>query len=193
MHQLIACSSVTGALSSSLPIGINPFWKLSFVFKCLTDSVVLDDFKTALDRLRAFKLTRLGSFAVDNGQTGRPLPPDSASGWPGLHERNKAETPMPSPDGDELSHARSWPNRKSDLNHAEGSKRRNRDVSQMSESESIVEVARNGSDSPIIRPQSSWLRDSSEGDYAQAVREVTRSSQSDASHVERDSPIGRAR
>lgn len=58
--------SVTKVLSSALPTGINPFWKLSFVFKCLTDSVVLDDFKTALDRLRAFKISRLGSFALDN-------------------------------------------------------------------------------------------------------------------------------
>lgn len=58
--------SVTKVFSSALPTGINPFWKLSFVFKCLTDSVVLDDFKTALDRLRAFKISRLGSFALDN-------------------------------------------------------------------------------------------------------------------------------
>lgn len=59
--------SVTEALQSSLPIGINPFWKLSFVFKCLTDSVVLDDFKTALDRLRAFKMSRMGSIPLDDG------------------------------------------------------------------------------------------------------------------------------
>ena len=59
--------SVTEAFQSVLPVGINPFWKLSFVFKCLTDSVVLDDFKTALDRLRAFKISRLGSFALDDG------------------------------------------------------------------------------------------------------------------------------
>jgi hypothetical protein len=30
---------------------INPFWKFSFVFKCFTDTIVLDDFKTALDKL----------------------------------------------------------------------------------------------------------------------------------------------
>jgi hypothetical protein len=57
--------SVTNAFKSTLPVGINPFWKLSFVFKCLTDSVVLDDFKTALDRLRAFKISRIGSFSQD--------------------------------------------------------------------------------------------------------------------------------
>lgn len=64
--------SVTGVFDDgSLPVGINPFWKLSFVFKCLTDSVILDDFKTALDRLRAFKISRIGSFAVEGSATDR--------------------------------------------------------------------------------------------------------------------------
>lgn len=59
--------SVTGAikLAGGADTGINPFWKLAFVFKCLTDSVILDDFKMALDRLRAFKISRLGSYSVD--------------------------------------------------------------------------------------------------------------------------------
>jgi hypothetical protein len=57
--------SVTSALKVAGTTGINPFWKLSFVFKCLTDSVILDDFKMALDRLRAFKMSRLGSFSGD--------------------------------------------------------------------------------------------------------------------------------
>lgn len=47
--------SVTQVLKSVLPVGINPFWKLSFILKCLTDTVILDDFKTALDRITAFK------------------------------------------------------------------------------------------------------------------------------------------
>ncbi|KAF5706859.1 hypothetical protein FGLOB1_7211 [Fusarium globosum] len=35
-----------------IPIGyINPFWKFAFIFKCFTDTIVLDDFKTALDKL----------------------------------------------------------------------------------------------------------------------------------------------
>lgn len=66
MFIILDVLSVTEAFQSVLPVGINPFWKLSFVFKCLTDSVVLDDFKTALDRLRAFKISRLGSFAIDD-------------------------------------------------------------------------------------------------------------------------------
>ncbi|CEJ59671.1 hypothetical protein PMG11_08285 [Penicillium brasilianum] len=52
--------SVTGALRSAMPLGINPFWKLCFMFKCLCDTVILDDFKTALDRLSARWLARQG-------------------------------------------------------------------------------------------------------------------------------------
>ena len=37
---------------------INPFWKLSLVFKCLTDSILLDDFKTELKRLGNHRLQR---------------------------------------------------------------------------------------------------------------------------------------
>jgi hypothetical protein len=48
--------SVTSVFKSSLPTGINPFWKLAFVFKCFTDTIILDDFKTALDRLKQYKL-----------------------------------------------------------------------------------------------------------------------------------------
>ncbi|CAN8102449.1 unnamed protein product [Discula destructiva] len=47
--------SVTDNLKAALPVGVNPFWKLALVFKCLTDTVILDDFKTALDRLWSFK------------------------------------------------------------------------------------------------------------------------------------------
>jgi hypothetical protein len=48
--------SITDTIKSALPVGINPFWKLAFVFKLLTDTVILDDFKTALDKLCAVKL-----------------------------------------------------------------------------------------------------------------------------------------
>jgi len=54
--------SVTHVISGpGLPDGINPFWKLSFAFKCLTDTVILDDFKTALDRLKRYKLQQIGT------------------------------------------------------------------------------------------------------------------------------------
>ncbi|KAL4873075.1 hypothetical protein BDV12DRAFT_209708 [Aspergillus spectabilis] len=49
-----ACSVLGVFDSADLPSGIQPFWKLSFIFKCLCDTVILDDFKTALDQLRAY-------------------------------------------------------------------------------------------------------------------------------------------
>jgi len=57
--------SVTHVISAGLPDGLNPFWKFAFVFKCLTDTVILDDFKTALDRLKQYKLERMGSVFSD--------------------------------------------------------------------------------------------------------------------------------
>ncbi|KAF2401041.1 hypothetical protein EJ06DRAFT_537818 [Trichodelitschia bisporula] len=73
---IIDILSVTAVFRSSLPEGINPFWKLAFVFKCLTDTIILDDFKTALDRLKHHHLARLGSTALsldpDNDIDGPP-------------------------------------------------------------------------------------------------------------------------
>ncbi|PGH11579.1 hypothetical protein AJ80_07049 [Polytolypa hystricis UAMH7299] len=53
--------SVIHVFQAALPTGLNPFWKLAFVFKCLCDTVILDDFKTALDRLRDYWLIKNGA------------------------------------------------------------------------------------------------------------------------------------
>jgi hypothetical protein len=37
---------------------INPYWKLALVFKCLTDNILLDDFKSVLQRLSDMKEDR---------------------------------------------------------------------------------------------------------------------------------------
>ncbi|KAJ5661933.1 uncharacterized protein N7477_009549 [Penicillium maclennaniae] len=50
--------SVLNVFTDSLPTGIEPFWKLSFIFKCLCDTVILDDFKTALDHMRNYWLRK---------------------------------------------------------------------------------------------------------------------------------------
>jgi hypothetical protein len=60
IFTIVDILSVTGVLHSVLPVGINPFWKLAFVFKCLTDVVILDDFKSALDRITAIHLNEIG-------------------------------------------------------------------------------------------------------------------------------------
>lgn len=40
------------------PDGINPYWKFALVFKCLTDTIMLDDFKTELKRLGIRRVQR---------------------------------------------------------------------------------------------------------------------------------------
>ncbi|PGH17297.1 hypothetical protein AJ79_01181 [Helicocarpus griseus UAMH5409] len=115
--------SVVRVFEGTLPIGVNPFWKLAFVFKCLCDAVILDDFKTALDRLRDYWLVKngamdqLGSFEhrqsrrprsgpreahinLSNGSIRRPDPAAAIEGRTSYslqHSRtfsNSASTPM---------------------------------------------------------------------------------------------------
>jgi hypothetical protein len=58
--------------------GINPYWKLSLVFKCLTDTIMLDDFKTELKRLGFARMEREEArrrstgLATKDSFTGRP-------------------------------------------------------------------------------------------------------------------------
>ncbi|KAF3389461.1 hypothetical protein F1880_003621 [Penicillium rolfsii] len=70
---VIDTCSVLNAFSDSLPQGIEPFWKLSFIFKCLCDTVILDDFKTGLDQMRAYWLRKQasGHVLLTNANTAR--------------------------------------------------------------------------------------------------------------------------
>ncbi len=186
--------SVTSALKSDLPDGLNPFWKLAFVFKCLTDSVILDDFKTALDRLRAYKISRLGSFAIDDS--------DRRSRGNGVLDNMWARAVAPngvpavSPDGDYLQHQEPpWPEPAPKIvDHIE---RRNPSTDRDSEENVGIaavdhEPPREGSDAHILRSPSSWTRDSTGSEqYARAVREVTNDT-ADPGHYSEKS-IGMAR
>ena len=59
LFMILELCSVLGAFNAAhLPKGIQPFWKLSFIFKCLCDTVILNDFKTALDHIRSYHFTR---------------------------------------------------------------------------------------------------------------------------------------
>lgn len=72
---IVDTCSVLGVFNSaSLPIGVQPFWKvcdisnigkalafsfaptqLSLIFKCLCNTIILDDFKKALDSIRSYR------------------------------------------------------------------------------------------------------------------------------------------
>ncbi|KAH6675953.1 hypothetical protein B0J14DRAFT_587702 [Halenospora varia] len=66
IFMVIDICTVTDTLKSVLPIGINPFWKLAFVFKLLTDTLILDDFKTTLDKLSCRNRPRMEEQFGDN-------------------------------------------------------------------------------------------------------------------------------
>ena len=176
--------SVTNALKSSLPVGINPFWKMAFVFKCLTDSVVLDDFKTALDRLRAFKISRIGSLALDDSdRTAQPNPNRISRDHVGAPN---ALTKIASPDRDYINTRSPWQQEhKPGSNHVEASRHPSRDRDSEENYPSMMESFHHGpqreaSDAHILRSQGSWLGDgesSGSDEYARAMREVTNTSE----------------
>ncbi|KIY01738.1 uncharacterized protein Z520_01876 [Fonsecaea multimorphosa CBS 102226] len=192
--------SVTSALKSALPVGINPFWKLSFVFKCLTDSVVLDDFKTALDRLRAFKMSRLGSFALDaadhrnkkhkedvntaNNWTAPPPPPNGDRPLPvgPLPILPSPEDDYIKPRWDELKDGRS-----AHLENGDVARNGSRDRDPEENPFDAIDYAdpqRESSDTRMLKNQTSWLQRRSSEDtssdadieYAMAVRSMTNDS-----------------
>lgn len=94
--------------TSPAPDGINPWWKLSFVFKCLTDAVILDDFKTALDRLKRYRMRRMntsGSLTLEPptsttdrmGSDAYPLPLhrfDTLQSYPDCEAANVTAKPL---------------------------------------------------------------------------------------------------
>ncbi|KAF1829425.1 hypothetical protein BDW02DRAFT_592634 [Decorospora gaudefroyi] len=102
--------TVTTAIKLPGPTGINPFWKFAFVFKCLTDSVVLDDFKVALDRLRAFRISRLGSFSGDMSDSRSRNDNNLVATWEEMEREANALENQRSPDGDYI-HASNFPHK----------------------------------------------------------------------------------
>jgi len=166
--------SVTDAFKSVLPIGINPFWKLSFVFKCLTDSVVLDDFKTALDRLRAFRISRMGSFSVDNSDHRARGGGELGNAWEEARAPNDV-VKMPSPEGDYIRPH--WPGVKNGANHVESivPNQGCDSTSKKMSAEDMVSSAMPGPPRSCMQLQDVGHL-AQESDYARAVREVSNES-----------------
>ncbi|KAF2811837.1 uncharacterized protein BDZ99DRAFT_487402 [Mytilinidion resinicola] len=168
---IIDVCSVTDALKSSLPVGINPFWKLAFVFKCLTDSVVLDDFKTALDRLRAFKISRMGSFSVDTSDRRTRGDGQLEHAWEQQASRPGGILHVPSPDGDYLQHDQ-FPGLKDGIKHVEA-------VPHAPEPAHMESAGNNDPYLPSRTRRDSWvqLHDighlTEESDYARVVKEMS--------------------
>ena len=59
-------SNIVPKLSST--VGINPYWKFALIFKCFCDTIILDDFKTALEKLRRGVMETLETVRFDDGE-----------------------------------------------------------------------------------------------------------------------------
>ncbi|OAL45415.1 hypothetical protein IQ07DRAFT_591724 [Pyrenochaeta sp. DS3sAY3a] len=80
-----------------IPIGvINPFWKFAFVFKCFTDSIILDDFKSALDALSHYRRTHILPLSIPANATlaGAAGGSQTEPKWPGRCLGNPDKKPM---------------------------------------------------------------------------------------------------
>ncbi|KAF4946420.1 hypothetical protein FSARC_14201 [Fusarium sarcochroum] len=68
--------------------GMNPFWRLALIFKCASDVIFLDDFKSVLDRISESAMRKITTFEYrDNASpSGNPLDPPSFSA-PGFNRK----------------------------------------------------------------------------------------------------------
>jgi hypothetical protein len=190
--------AVTNVLRIPGTTGINPFWKLAFVFKCLTDAVVLDDFKVALDRLRAFKISRLGSFSGDMSDARSRNNGHLVATWEQAEREANTLQHVQSPDGDYI-HANNFPFKPKRAHRAQKDSVSTpdrdcfRDSNAGLDPEDIVPsaledqpmVTRNGAKPVQKKHQRHFFENSdaqesddmiAETDYAEALREVTRDS-----------------
>ena len=58
LFEVLDILSVVNVFKSALPSGQNPFYRMSLIFKLLTDTIILDDFKTALDKIYSIRESR---------------------------------------------------------------------------------------------------------------------------------------
>ncbi|KAM5346122.1 hypothetical protein ACJ41O_009127 [Fusarium nematophilum] len=64
--------------------GINPYWKFASVFKCFTDTVILDDFKTSLDKLSQARINMINNEPFGSNHS------RAQDRWYSMHERQRA-------------------------------------------------------------------------------------------------------
>lgn len=81
--------------------GINPYWRFALVFKCASDTIFLDDFKSVLDDIIAHRLSSVAD-TVPRGSTSRTRGPHKRS-WSTSREDfiessmlERPDTPSPS-------------------------------------------------------------------------------------------------
>lgn len=74
--------------------GLNPFWRLALVFKCASDVIFLDDFKSVLDRISESAMRKIATFSYRDDDNSQPTNPNrSTPGFSGIEFRRKSSRP----------------------------------------------------------------------------------------------------
>ncbi|KAJ3510642.1 hypothetical protein NM208_g15508 [Fusarium decemcellulare] len=69
--------------------GMNPFWRLALVFKCASDVIFLDDFKSVLDRISKSVMRNIATFEYrDDASPSVNQRFSSSFSTPGFHRKN---------------------------------------------------------------------------------------------------------
>lgn len=98
------------AVTSALNLGgLNPFWKLAFVFKCFTDTIVLDDFKTALDKLSRYRRDKIRQGSTFSEHQGSVLDEDNSRRRSTVHFEQPKDVPHASHDEEKAVPASAHP------------------------------------------------------------------------------------
>jgi len=83
---------VINALRKSSLSGINPYWRFALVFKCASDTIFLDDFKSVLDNILAWKMHAAGGSvhrgSITGGRRRRLSAPHGLNGFGDLDYRH---------------------------------------------------------------------------------------------------------
>jgi hypothetical protein len=68
--------------------GMNPFWRLALVFKCASDVIFLDDFKSVLDRISESAMRKIATFEYRDNASPSVHPPSSTDfSMPGYNRK----------------------------------------------------------------------------------------------------------
>lgn len=59
---------IVTAANLTIAKGLNPYWRLSLVFKCAADTIFLDDFKTVLDRILEKRFQKFSQARVSSAR-----------------------------------------------------------------------------------------------------------------------------
>lgn len=148
--------------------------------------MILDDFKTALDRLHMYQMNRVTSATNENADQVLPRPVDvSKTPRAGSYHVNEGKGSKPFHDEDKSSSHRSWYAGTAESHHGRPSSSSDYNISPVTRTSSEAEMRRYMGRTPISQPQATWRDNSLDDGFGDAIQEMPQSSQHDPTSFEK--------